>query len=587
MRTSSWRRGRLEKIAKRFGAIPVSVVAACAILVAACSRAPRPVAPTARPPLFIRQMVAGPQGICTLRAEAGARGGRAECFDPRHGKEIVAKPRSYRSDIVELIAADDRFCIVHADDRAPSPCKVEQDRGQRRDDGRISLHCADDTLFQAWLPDAIDISATDCLACGATPKGVLCRHGGSLEPWGGILPVPLAPGDEPVGWLSDPAYQKVVVLNSSYGCVASDLNVDCWSGRSRWPEARPVVLRGARAIASGDHFVCTLGQDEAVRCVGAGLDPEGEPLPALHGARMIAAGGHTVCALQDARIDCLERILENRGQAEWRDLPRIRLVGRDEPRLAQVRDRRVLVLFGEQLVEYEMRYPHHRAPVVEKRPWLLRGDEQNFTWERREVFTRQAARPSRCAITKERTVVCGDEGEEDSATGKSQAEVHSTIVGGDSDFVVLETGELWRLRYEGGPGVAEGIATIVMPLFAPFMHGGARELAGAEPVKAFENVDVVSVATRGHKRTCVITGGGKAICEGDNYSGEVSGAPTHHPLLPYRMSFEDAVVALSLGANHTCARLKAGDVRCWGRFGPTPIRSADQYPPPIRVEFPR
>jgi hypothetical protein len=560
-------------------------------LASACASAPRQiVVPRLTPPLVIRQMVEGPRGFCTLRTERNGRQGRVDCWRFRQDGRIIARPEVNRADVIELSVAGDQLCFVTANGERFGCSEGTRAGGQkavRLSEDQFEVRCPnesrDDRVFQTRLAGATGISAAECTVCGVTGAGVLCRHGGYPRGWQSPLSIPIPSGDEPVGWLRDPAYQRVLVGGFGVGCAATETEVDCWDTTpARWSQSRPVVFEDARALATGSHFVCGLGRDHRVRCVGAGFYPVGEEVPALRGAVQIGAGEHTLCGLLKDRIDCVERSLSEHGP-QWRTLPPMELSGQGQVVLAQVRNRSVLVAIADQLFEYETPYPDHRPPIVQGRPWLLQAGPKIPRWERHERFRGRSVSPDRCVISRQRNVLCASQEERQQAA--AQDPEYSTIAMVVGRYVVLANGELWRLRYTGGPDGGAIIASLLMPLFMPFVLSARQRLVGAAPVKEFEGIEVASV-TSGRDRMCVITPAGVVICLGDNYSGEVTGAPTHIRKLPYQHSFDQKATALSLGEHHTCALFASGAVRCWGRFGATPIRPPDDFPEPARVEWP-
>lgn len=87
------------------------------------------------------------------------------------------------------------------------------------------------------------------------------------------------------------------------------------------------------------------------------------------------------------------------------------------------------------------------------------------------------------------------------------------------------------------------------------------------PVRVVGLDDAVSVAM-GSTFTCALRAGGTVVCWGLNTSGELGiGASDSEAHLSPGLAVVglSSVIEMSAGYQHTCARLAAGGVRCWGR----------------------
>jgi alpha-tubulin suppressor-like RCC1 family protein len=75
---------------------------------------------------------------------------------------------------------------------------------------------------------------------------------------------------------------------------------------------------------------------------------------------------------------------------------------------------------------------------------------------------------------------------------------------------------------------------------------------------------VVAVAT-GYGHTCALMKAGDVRCWGNNQWGQLGDGTTDNKLTPTSvMDLDPDVVAISTGGDHTCALTKTGGVKCWG-----------------------
>jgi len=95
-----------------------------------------------------------------------------------------------------------------------------------------------------------------------------------------------------------------------------------------------------------------------------------------------------------------------------------------------------------------------------------------------------------------------------------------------------------------------------------------------ETPNTFANVDVGGPVTQlaaGRLHTCALLEAGTVRCWGDNtygqlgYGNTINIGDTEPPASVDPVDIGDIVVALTAGAEHTCALLQGGNVRCWGR----------------------
>ena len=93
---------------------------------------------------------------------------------------------------------------------------------------------------------------------------------------------------------------------------------------------------------------------------------------------------------------------------------------------------------------------------------------------------------------------------------------------------------------------------------------------GAVPVRPGAPLSGVFDLTAGATHTCAAMLDGRLRCWGDNRKGQLGDGSTTTADLPVPIGNEDGtgpltdVTQLSAGNSYTCARLQAGEVRCWG-----------------------
>lgn len=110
----------------------------------------------------------------------------------------------------------------------------------------------------------------------------------------------------------------------------------------------------------------------------------------------------------------------------------------------------------------------------------------------------------------------------------------------------------------------------------------------SRPVPVFGLSQGVAAVTAGGWHSCAVTIAGAVKCWGFNGDGEVGDGNAYDRRIPAQVvGMESGVVAISVGAFHSCGLLSSGAVRCWGlnsngqlgegsltkRYTPVPVSS--------------
>jgi len=118
------------------------------------------------------------------------------------------------------------------------------------------------------------------------------------------------------------------------------------------------------------------------------------------------------------------------------------------------------------------------------------------------------------------------------------------------------------------------------------MLGNGTTTDSSVPVAVTGVTGAVAISV-GDIHSCAVIKDGTARCWGDNYAGELgTGAWGGPQLTPVTVTDLRSAVAITSGANHTCALIRDGTARCWGSsyFGQLGDgHSYDNYPSPRKV----
>jgi alpha-tubulin suppressor-like RCC1 family protein len=322
--------------------------------------------------------------------------------------------------------------------------------------------------------------------------------------------------------------------------IASDDSVWCW-GRNNYGQlgiaqsttesATPLKIQGtlrAKKIAAGSNHTCVLTDIAAVWCWGQntfnqlgvlGATVYENPIEVVLAARAkhVKAGGDSTCAmLTTNEVQCWGSNYQGQlgnGLSDKSHIPRA-VTG--IPSSFTVKD-------------IEMGSNHTCSVSTQGEVWCWGA----------HGLGRLGSAANQAALTPLRTISIGS-----AAIAVTAGEKHTCVVRTDS-----------QLSCFGGNNVSQ-------------IGQSANGTVNATPTVVAGTTGAMAVAS-GNNHTCVITTNNALSCFGGNDFGQV-GAPQNAPVstpTPQVVANLSDVVDVVGGASHTCAVVRAGDVKCWGSNG--------------------
>jgi alpha-tubulin suppressor-like RCC1 family protein len=166
-----------------------------------------------------------------------------------------------------------------------------------------------------------------------------------------------------------------------------------------------------------------------------------------------------------------------------------------------------------------------------------------------------------CAVESSGTVHCwGRNTEGQLGDGKSGSRIKPVQVAGIEDAVDVVSGHNHSCAIRSGGSVACWGDNA----FGQLGPGAGNERKRSTPV-AVAGLSGVARAAGGEAHTCAVLTTGRAMCWGGNDQGQ-AGQKTTVSRIPKPTAVRGVsdAVGLGLGAAHSCAARKTGDVACWG-----------------------
>lgn len=385
-----------------------------------------------------------------------------------------------------------------------------------------------------------------------------------------------------------------IATGSVHAClIVSDGTVRCWGhnnygqlGNQATEDSSTPVIAAVQQVVDislGQSHSCALLQDGGGACWGRNDDGQlgsgstatsGMPLRVANLATAIAlksGGNHTCAVLQSTEVVCWGR--NQQGQLGIGDVGPGQSTPTIVPSLKGVTDISLglnhscaLMLTGQmycwgwnQYGQVGMGASGETAYVTS--PQLVAGVT--------DVAAITAGANHTCALQRNGDVRCwGDNysGQLGASTvmGAVGANPAATIVTGVDNVVAIAAGgahtcallqrgdvSCWGWNNVGQVGNGAG--------------GAARDVVVPQPVVGHLGVSAVGV---GANHICMVDNRGTVWCWGDNGFGQLgigSQIGSNTRTLPSEVDAAANTVAVTIGANHTCALLVTNDLNCWGR----------------------
>ncbi|MBK7152097.1 MAG: hypothetical protein IPI43_32945 [Sandaracinaceae bacterium] len=363
-------------------------------------------------------------------------------------------------------------------------------------------------------------------------------------------------------------------------------------------------VTGAVQVAAGDAFTCVRTREREVYCLGALPEPEEESTPsgeapaddgevlantaALQGVIDIAAGsGHLCVLLEDGTLRC-----RGDNRAGQLGVAPTRAEGWTETRLEGVVD----VEAGGALTCGRLREGGElRCFGAGSQGQLGDGMRSAASFipvpvkEVRDAHALSIGSTHACAIVgAAHTLTCWGESSEDRLGSPTVEGQGPTVVrglegairvatGGAHSCAITHDGSLWcwgRSR-EGQLGIsgydpvrtARRIGALRELTATPSATGTPRSPRGSNPpsLAAALSTPATRAIVTGADHVCVLGADGGVSCWGSGELGQLGHGRSDSSFeRSVRVVGLEGVVALSAGANHTCALLADARVACWG-----------------------
>jgi alpha-tubulin suppressor-like RCC1 family protein len=167
-----------------------------------------------------------------------------------------------------------------------------------------------------------------------------------------------------------------------------------------------------------------------------------------------------------------------------------------------------------------------------------------------------------CALTSGGGVKCWGENRDDSNEGMltdslrpvDVKELVSGVAAIAAGVAEIGDGHICALTTDGG-----------VKCWGTGLLGDGSGLSGKPPVDVSGLSSGVAALAVGDGHTCALTSGGGVKCWGENFFGQLGDGTREDRIVPVDVSgLGSGVRSISAGANHTCALLSGGGMKCWG-----------------------